>query len=125
MSIETIKQLREVLVATGTSSLSPSLSPYLCCWKHANNSKEKKITSRNKSPRIKLSKRKHLWTTLWNTVFFYAGSKLMLGFEEREDEEEEEEEEEEDGGAWWIALLMLMSWIEFVDNSSDLLPHRM
>jgi hypothetical protein len=54
---------------------------------------------------------------------FYAGSKLMLGFEEREDDEQEEEEE--DGGAWWIALLMLMSWIEFVDNSSDLLPHRM
>ncbi len=54
---------------------------------------------------------------------FYAGSKLMLGFEEREDDEDEEEEE--DGGAWWIALLMLMNWIEFVDNSSDLLPHRM
>lgn len=33
---------------------------------------------------------------------FYAGSKFMLGFEEREDDEEEEEE---DGGAWWIALL--------------------
>lgn len=46
----------------------------------------------------------------------------MLGFEEREDDEEEEEE---DGGAWWIALLMQMNWIEFVDNSSDLLPHRM
>jgi len=56
--------------------------------------------------------------------FFYAGSKLMLGFEERDDDEQEEEEEE-DGGAWWIALLMLMNWIEFVDNSSDLLPHRM
>jgi hypothetical protein len=54
---------------------------------------------------------------------FYAGSKLMLGFEEREDDEEEEEEE--DGGAWWIALLMLMTWIEFVDNSCDLLPHQM
>ncbi len=49
--------------------------------------------------------------------------KLMLGFEEREDDEEEEEEE--DGSAWWIALPMLMNWIEFVDNSSDLLPHRM
>jgi hypothetical protein len=47
----------------------------------------------------------------------------MLGFEEREDDEEEEEEE--DGSAWWIALPMLMNWIEFVDNSSDLLPHRM
>lgn len=32
MSLETKKQLREVLVATGTSSsVSTYLSPYLCC----------------------------------------------------------------------------------------------
>jgi hypothetical protein len=126
MSLEAKKQLREVLVATGTSffPVSLPLSLPLLLFRIGNvqtTARKRKSLTATKARESNSRKEKRFVDYRVEHSLFYARSKLMLGFEERE---ADEEAEEEDGGAWWIALLMLMNWIEFVNNSSDLLPHR-
>jgi hypothetical protein len=87
MSLETKKQLREVLVATGTSSsLSPSLSPYLCCCFGLETCKQQQGKENHwpqQKPESQTLVKKRFVDYLVEHSLFYAGSKLMLGFEER------------------------------------------